>query len=127
MEFFAKALDILLDFVLDSILLSLTVLTVHLFVPVDVITDSLAVANGHIKLSYFMRVLAGGWHFDWSLPVKIAVAQRISELLDIDFSQLRLVEGHKTVRCEHAALVGGGRRDEEVERPEAFLRAFMLN
>ena len=112
---------------LDSILLSLTVLTVDLLVPVDVIADSLPVANCHVKFRDLVGILAGGWHFDWSLPVKIAVAQRISELLDIDFSQLRLVEGHKTVRCEHAALVGGGRRDEEVERPEAFLRAFMLN
>ena len=72
---------------LDSILLSLTVLSVHLLVPVDVIADPLSVANGHVEFCYFMRILAGGWHFDWSLPVEIAVAQRISELLDINLSQ----------------------------------------
>ena len=87
MKLLAEAFDVLLDFVLNSILLSLTPLIFHLLVSVDVVADPLPVANGHVKFCYLVGILAGGWHFDWSLPVKIAMAQRVGELLDIDLSQ----------------------------------------
>lgn len=88
MKFFTKAFDVLLYFVLDCLLLSLTVLSVHLLVSVDVIADSLPVANGHVKLCYFMRVLAGGWDLNWALPVKITVAEGVGQLLNVNFPQL---------------------------------------
>ena len=78
MKLLAEAFDVLLDFVLDSILLSLTPLIFHLLVSVDVVADPLPVANGHIKFCDLVGILAGGWHFDWSLPVEIAVAEGVS-------------------------------------------------
>ena len=88
MELLAEAFDVLLDFVLDSILLSLTPLILHLLVPVNVITDPLSVADSHVELGDLVGILAGGWHFDWSLPVEIAVAQRVGQLLNVNFPQL---------------------------------------
>ena len=112
----------MLDFALDSLVL------IILTFPVAVISDPLAVADRHVELGNLVSVLAGGWNFDRTLPVKITVTERVGELLDVDLLQRALVEGHKAVRRKYTALVGGGRRDEEVERLEAFiLRASMLD
>ena len=75
------------DLLLDSILLSLTPLILHLLVPVNVITDPLSVADSHVELGDLVGILARGWDLNWALPVKITVAEGVGQLLDIDLSQ----------------------------------------
>ena len=48
-----------------------------------------------------------------------------SQLLDLQLLEFTLVHGHEAVRCQHAALVSGGWRDEEVERLEDDLSSMM--
>ena len=47
----------------------------------------LSCAHGHVELSYFMGVLAGCRHLDWSSPVEVEVAEGVAQLLQLDLLQ----------------------------------------
>lgn len=58
-----------------------------------------------IELCNLMCVLARSRYFDTPRPVKVEVAQRIRQTLDVELSQARVVLRHVEVGWEYTALV----------------------
>ena len=80
MEFLVQRLNKLLDICLDlGVLLVAASLLVLLL--------SAGCSDGHVELSNFVSVLAGCWHFDWTSPVEIEVAERVCQLLDVQLGE----------------------------------------
>ena len=51
-----------------------------------------------------MGVLAGSRHFDGATPVKVEVAQLVSEFLEDIFVQVRVVIGYKEMSGQDTSL-----------------------
>jgi hypothetical protein len=69
----------------------------------------------HEELRNLVRVLARRWHFDRTCPVKVEVAQRVGQQLEVRAAQSGLVHRHIEVGRQHAPLSRRRRREEEVE------------
>lgn len=67
------------------------------------------------KIRNFVRVHARSGHLDGTCPVEVVVAQSEGQLLDLNFRQVRLIEGHKEVSRTHASLSALHRHEEEIE------------
>ena len=72
-------------------------------------------ADVHVKLSDLVRILAGSGNLDGTCPVEVEVAQRESQLLDVDAGHSGIVLRHKEVGRQNAALVRTGWSHEEIE------------
>ena len=69
----------------------------------------------HEELSDFVSVLTRSGHFNGTSPVEVEVTQRVRQMLQLLFSEVRVVLGHKEVRWQHTALGSRRRRQEEIK------------
>ena len=80
MEFLAERLD------LDALLLDVGILLsmdcVAALLPC--IVALLGHADGHVEIGDLVSVLARCWHFDWTGPVEVAVAEGVGQRLQFD-------------------------------------------
>ena len=54
-------------------------------------------ADVHVELSNLVGVLARSWHFDWTCPVEVEVAEGEGQLLNLNASQGGVILRHEEV------------------------------
>ena len=72
-------------------------------------------AHGVEEIGDFVSVLARGRHFDRASPVEVEVTEGVSQLLDLQASEGRIVATHVEMSGQNTALVRRSRRHEEVK------------
>ena len=110
-ELLVERLDLLLAVALDHGLL----LRVAACLTLVTTTLLLSYSNCHVKLSYLVSILTWSRYFDWPRPIEVKVAERVSQLLQVDLLELGLVHRHMEVRGEDTPLVGARGSHEEVK------------
>ena len=103
---------------LHAVLLDLRLLVLSRCIPSSLLSSvesSLRDTYGDIKIGDLVGVLAGCWDFDWTGPVKVKVAERVCQLLQLILAERRLVQRYVEVSRQDAALVGPRWHHEEIE------------
>lgn len=107
MKFFVKRLDQLLDLKSGR----------HLLLTRSrVLLSSFAVrANGHVKLSDLVSVLARSGYLNRTSPIEVEMTQGKGEMLDVESRKVRIILGHEEVSRLDTPLSGVGRSQEEIK------------
>ncbi len=69
----------------------------------------------HEELCDLVRVLAWRRNFDWTSPVEIEMAESVSQVLQLMFSQVGVILRNVEVSRKDAPLSRRGRRQKEIE------------
>lgn len=97
MEFLVKVLYFLFYGVINCGLLWTRVLGL-------VWTFIFARLNCKVELCNFMGIHSWRWHFDWTTPIEVVIAESIGQLLNVYFWEFGLVQCHEEMGWKDASL-----------------------